>query len=402
MEQPLQQQLAKELEQKQQEQEPIATQPQLSRKETREFVTPFAFGVDDTLLGEPLASPSRRLVAQGIDWFCIAMLTTVSSLFLAGFAAFTFFRAGNRLKQKKRFNAARILLRFLAALLLFSILFVVVEGVNESPESNPYYNDYQNEFMPEGASLGEAIEMAANIVLFAGVEQRVQNGECTNFEVCAQEFVDSLSDDSLLLRSANHQRVTLAQEMLAEDMTGLDRAQMFTIVRLLNERSATLASELASAETEQVASPVIEPEAAEQNQDDSLESTAPATEAVGEDETKSPLHTVMAWVEGTIKDLGLGFGWAAFYFSVSTAWWKGQTPGKRVVGIKVVRLDGKLPNLWESFGRYGGYGAGLATGLLGFLQIFWDPNRQSIQDKISETLVINTRKFPRKDLQDVE
>jgi hypothetical protein len=44
--------------------------------------------------------------------------------------------------------------------------------------------------------------------------------------------------------------------------------------------------------------------------------------------------------------------------------------------------------LLDCFGRYGGYGAGFATGLLGFLQIYWDPNRQAIQDKISATVVI--------------
>ncbi len=42
----------------------------------------------------------------------------------------------------------------------------------------------------------------------------------------------------------------------------------------------------------------------------------------------------------------------------------------------------------DCFGRYGGYGAGFATGLLGFLQVYWDPNRQAIQDKISATVVI--------------
>ena len=47
-------------------------------------------------------------------------------------------------------------------------------------------------------------------------------------------------------------------------------------------------------------------------------------------------------------------------------------------------------------GRYGGYGAGLATGLMGFLQIYWDPNRQAIQDKISETLVVDIRKNKRR------
>jgi uncharacterized RDD family membrane protein YckC len=81
-----------------------------------------------------------------------------------------------------------------------------------------------------------------------------------------------------------------------------------------------------------------------------------------------------------------------FYFSIFTAWWKGQTPGKKLLGMKVIKLDNKPLNLWESFGRYGGYAAGLATGFTGFLQVFWDPNRQAIQDKISETLVINLRK----------
>ena len=42
----------------------------------------------------------------------------------------------------------------------------------------------------------------------------------------------------------------------------------------------------------------------------------------------------------------------------------------------------------DCFGRCGGYGAGFATGLLGFLQVYWDPSRQAIQDKISATVVI--------------
>jgi uncharacterized RDD family membrane protein YckC len=99
-------------------------------------------------------------------------------------------------------------------------------------------------------------------------------------------------------------------------------------------------------------------------------------------------YSVVKWLKGIIADLGLGFGWAALYYSVFTAWWRGHTPGKRLCRIKVLKIDGSELTLWESFGRYGGYGAGLATGLLGFLQIYWDANRQAIQDKIAETLVI--------------
>lgn len=46
---------------------------------------------------------------------------------------------------------------------------------------------------------------------------------------------------------------------------------------------------------------------------------------------------------------------------------------------------------WDAFGRFGGYAAGLATGLLGFLQVFWDPNRQALHDRVAGTVVIRTR-----------
>jgi uncharacterized RDD family membrane protein YckC len=76
------------------------------------------------------------------------------------------------------------------------------------------------------------------------------------------------------------------------------------------------------------------------------------------------------------------------YFTLFTALLRGQTPAKKLLGIRVVRLSGEPLTLWGAFGRYGGYGAGIATGLLGFLQIYWDSNRQCIQDKIGETVVV--------------
>jgi len=113
--------------------------------------------------------------------------------------------------------------------------------------------------------------------------------------------------------------------------------------------------------------------------------------SVSGDEVEPDL-SVIAWVQTALTDLGLGFGWAALYFSVFIAWFNGQTLGKMLFRIRVVKIDGNEISLWESFGRYGGYSAGLATGLLGFLQVIWDPNRRAIHDKISETVVIDLRK----------
>lgn len=92
-----------------------------------------------------------------------------------------------------------------------------------------------------------------------------------------------------------------------------------------------------------------------------------------------------------LDDIGFGFGWAAVYFSLLTAWWQGQTVGKRLFGVRVVKLNGRPLTVWESFNRYGGYAAGFATGLLGFAQVFWDANRQAIHDQIAFTVVLKSR-----------
>jgi uncharacterized RDD family membrane protein YckC len=92
-----------------------------------------------------------------------------------------------------------------------------------------------------------------------------------------------------------------------------------------------------------------------------------------------------------LHKLGLRFGWAIAYFSLLPFWWKGQTAGKRLCGLRVIELTGKPLGLMTCFGRYGGYAAGLATGGLGFLQILWDPNRQAVEDKLAHTVVVDLR-----------
>ncbi|HLM67325.1 MAG TPA: RDD family protein, partial [Longimicrobium sp.] len=100
---------------------------------------------------------------------------------------------------------------------------------------------------------------------------------------------------------------------------------------------------------------------------------------------------MLAWLLHFLEDLGLGFGWTGLYFTAFVALWKGQTPGKRLLGVRVVRLDGRPLTWWGSFERFGGYAAGLVTGLLGFAQVYWDRNRQMIHDKIVETVVVRER-----------
>ena len=97
---------------------------------------------------------------------------------------------------------------------------------------------------------------------------------------------------------------------------------------------------------------------------------------------------VFDWLRDFVDELGFGFGWASLYMTVVLSWWKGQTVGKRLMGIRVLRLDGEPITWWIAFERAGGYAAGFATGLLGFAQVYWDAKRQAIHDRIVGTVVV--------------
>ena len=88
-------------------------------------------------------------------------------------------------------------------------------------------------------------------------------------------------------------------------------------------------------------------------------------------------------------------------------WWlftvsRGQTPGKRLVGIRVMRIDG-TSSRWgwtfirESLVKFGLFvvaTAALTTGLatvLDLLWAFWDKDRQTLHDKIVKTVVVDDR-----------
>ena len=84
------------------------------------------------------------------------------------------------------------------------------------------------------------------------------------------------------------------------------------------------------------------------------------------------------------------FGWGAFFVGWFTLWMRltrGRSPGKALLRLRVIRLDGKALTWWDAFSRAGGYGASAATLMLGFLEAVWHPNRQAIHDRIAGTVV---------------
>lgn len=105
------------------------------------------------------------------------------------------------------------------------------------------------------------------------------------------------------------------------------------------------------------------------------------------------------WLDEALGEAGLRFSLAIVYFTLLPVLWPGQTVGKRLMGLKVAELSGKPMTLMRSFSRYGGYLASMGTGGVGFLQVFWDANRQTLQDKAAHTVVLDLRRQERLPLE---
>ena len=83
--------------------------------------------------------------------------------------------------------------------------------------------------------------------------------------------------------------------------------------------------------------------------------------------------------------LTLLWGFYFIYFTGSS----GQTPGKKLLGIRVVRMDGKSMDYKTAVSRFVGYGFS-AIFLLGFLWALFDKNRQTWHDKMANTIVVRS------------
>lgn len=105
------------------------------------------------------------------------------------------------------------------------------------------------------------------------------------------------------------------------------------------------------------------------------------------------VDSLILWlVSYLVGATGLNRFWVSFllgaayftYFFSST----GQTLGKRLLGLRVVRAGGEPLNLTIGLTRYLGY---LISGFLlffGFLMIALDKDRQGLHDKLAGTFVV--------------
>ncbi len=387
-----------------------------SVKENKDYVTPYAFGVPHGLIGTPLARPKKRLFALIIDLIVVAMLTQVSGFVLAGLLAWIFIRVANDMKRKGKYGISRKFLRVAGIICMVVCIAGVVQYVTGGGEP-----EQDNDARPIASTDIEAEDFGmSNVVSGLSVAamafnaqdkaeelaEMAEQGECELTQCWLQHLSQAGAAIQQVSPEADPGETLL--DIYQEHVIGLSDDEFADIV---NQAAASLTgqatpTELAAAEENQQSQPQIAGlaeqgttqsnlEPAPETSDDADQEVSPApnaeaqTDNAGTATGPDPFVQVQQIFQRIVADMGTDFGWMAMYFTVLTGWFGGQTIGKRLLGIRVIKLNGSDLNLWESFGRYGGYVAGLATGLMGFLQVFWDANRQCIHDKIAETLVID-------------
>lgn len=87
----------------------------------------------------------------------------------------------------------------------------------------------------------------------------------------------------------------------------------------------------------------------------------------------------------------VGLAWAFGYYLVSQASSWQATPGKRILGLRVVREDGRRVGIGLALGRYLAYiVSGIILGI-GFLMIGWTDQKKGLHDMICGTRVVYGR-----------
>ncbi len=98
-------------------------------------------------------------------------------------------------------------------------------------------------------------------------------------------------------------------------------------------------------------------------------------------------------ISGSIIFALFVIGYFAFFWSLV-----GFTPGKAVLGLRVVKHNGAKISFFRAIIRFFSYWISAIPIFLGFLWVLWDPKRQAWHDKIAGTQVLYIPKKPPKKL----
>jgi len=349
-------------------------------RDPRSIVTPDAFDVSEEMLGLPLARPAQRGVAMLIDLVVIGLITAFVSgwgYFLWGVIGLVMLQMAFRTPagswtqgQLGRVSAWM----FRGSVGCLGVLILLVVGL--------VWLGSRDDFRE--AQIDRAIEgLADQGIRIEGVEDVDDLPELARqLEGLAPSASVAAVDSALTAEAAALEPSEVADALVALD--GPDAPDSVEVAggRIPAEvwRGAlgARAIELFAADTVGTLERTV---AQREDQVEELQGDLAAAEAEAD-------TGFFAVVRDVFAQLGSAFGVWTLYFTVATVVLRGRTVGKLMTRIRVVRLDGEPLTWLPSLERAGGYAAGIATGLMGFMRVFWDRNRQCVHDRIVGTVVV--------------
>jgi RDD family len=372
----------------------------MSAVDPRTIITAESFGVAPELLGLPLARPWRRAVAMAVDLLLVLLLTRTGGFVLAlSIAAALWFAASSRGGGLLR-RWTRFWVRATAVVVALVAILVAVGAVRS-------FTRRLLKPAPNATGLAALVAAGSDFRRLRDVRDSAQA------QAAAQALIDRLQATGV---STAELSIAL-DSMTSEDSTpmGLSPAAVGALRRTLDEAVPEPKAATPAVPATLTDSGMVGAYLAALRQGDTARATSLRHDVVaslGADtlaslgrqvdrlegqrvqlakqltQARNGNQGITGFIRAAANDLGVGLGWIGLYFTAFLALWKGQTPGKRLMGVRVLRLDAEPIGWWAAFERFGGYSAGFATGLLGFAQVLWDRNRQAIHDKISETVVV--------------
>ncbi|HSR43462.1 MAG TPA: RDD family protein, partial [Longimicrobiales bacterium] len=322
----------------------------------RSIVTAEAFELAPELLGTPLARPARRLGAVLLDLVLIGLLSQAGGILL-GIVATLFFiyLARGRKPADALARAFRLVVGCFGALVLLvtscSLFFAF------GPDWEELVSTLPDEIAVEAPS-GPGGEIGLADILEGTQEFRRLHRAATEAE--AEEAAASLARRLHRLGAPASEIPGALREMAPDDAAWsgrIDRIVATAMASLDSSRVTVSDTGPPTGARGDTAAPAAEVGEEGAGPAEPLPDTVAALLAALDEERRDRDRAERrleearqelerggdGWLPGAVRrlwdDLGLAFGWGTIYMTIFLSWWNGQTPGKRILGIRVVQLD---------------------------------------------------------------
>lgn len=361
-------------------------------RDPREIITPDAFSVASELLGRPLARPWRRGVAMLIDLVAITIVGALGWLFVGVALAFLFFR--------KAFTATGDFLSKGWRRIAFGSVGTLILAATVAGGWISCFGEGESDLGTRAATqvlsgLGTAGGSVSDVFVLLRTDSEAE------FREAAEQFVSRMAAQEVsqqeirqaLQEIAAERDAPWARRVVREVLATIEAAETVDVTAGADSLAIAYAAAIEqrdSVRAEMLRGPLVQTLAADQlgELEERIAGLRRENRELEEALEREREEGLIRLILQVADEVGIGFGWAAFYFVFFPVVWKGCTLGKRLLGIRVLRLDGRPLGWWVSFNRFGGYAASLFTGLAGFFEMFWDANRQALQDRIAWTVVV--------------